>query len=313
MVLEYDMLEVNHMQLRGIDVSSHQGVINWEQVKSQVDFAIIRCGFGVNKPEYDDKQFIYNANECTRLGIPFGVYLYSYASNIENAKSEAEHTLRLIQNYKLEYPVFYDVEDPQYQAGLSNDILTQICTTYCDAMEQAGYYVGIYSSLSWFRTKLNSKELNRFDKWVAQWNQVDQADFIHGMWQYTSDGRVAGINGRVDMDIAYYDYPAVIKRAGLNGFPKPDPDPKPDPEPDPTPDPEKTCEEKLEGVTSENDALKKENEALQEKIKELEAGTIPEEAKLIFTCPKTATYYIMLSKGDQLYYKEASVDNENAS
>ena len=300
------MLEVRHMALRGIDVSSHQGVINWEEVKSQIDFAIIRCGYAGDLKAYDDKQFIYNATECTRLGIPFGVYLYSYAQNVENAKSEVAHTLRLVKDFKLTYPIFYDVEDPQYQAGLSNELLTEICNTYCSEIEAAGYYVGIYSSLNWFRTKLNSPTLDRYDKWVAQWNSIDQADFTHGMWQYSSDGSIIGITGRVDMDIAYYDYPEIIKSAGLNGFQKPEPEPEPEPEP--------SCEKLLNTANQKIDELQKENNQLREELKDLQ-NTEPEkiDAELIFTCSKKATYYLSLDKGDELYYKAGSVDKQNGS
>ena len=300
------MLEVRHMALRGIDVSSHQGAINWEEVKSQIAFAIIRCGYAGDLKAYDDKQFIYNATECTRLGIPFGVYLYSYAQNVENAKSEVAHTLRLVKDFKLTYPIFYDVEDPQYQAGLSNELLTEICNTYCSEIEAAGYYVGIYSSLNWFRTKLNSPTLDRYDKWVAQWNSIDQADFTHGMWQYSSDGSITGITGRVDMDIAYYDYPEIIKSAGLNGFQKPEPEPEPEPEP--------SCEELLNTANQKIDELQKENNQLREELKDLQ-NMEPEkiDAELIFTCPKKATYYLSLDKGDELYYKAGSVDKQNGS
>lgn len=304
------------MALRGIDVSSHQGVINWEEVKSQIDFAIIRCGYAGDLKAYDDKQFVYNATECTRLGIPFGVYLYSYAQNIENAKSEVAHTLRLVKDFKLTYPIFYDVEDPQYQAGLSNELLTEICNTYCSEIEAAGYYVGIYSSLNWFRTKLNSSTLDRYDKWVAQWNSVDQADFAHGMWQYSSDGTIVGITGRVDMNIAYYDYPEIIKKAGLNGFQKPipDPEPTPTPDPDPIPEPEPSCEELLNTANQKIEVLQKENDQLKEELKNWqEKETEKIDVKLIFTCPKKSTYYLTLDKDDELYYKSGSVDKQNGS
>lgn len=297
------------MNFRGIDVSYHQGVISWEAVKPNIDFAILRCGYGGDLESYDDKQFIYNANECTRLNIPFGVYLYSYATNIEEAKSEVAHTLRLIQNYKLRYPVFYDVEDPTYQDGLSSDTLTDICTTYCNQMEAAGYYVGIYSSLNWFQTKLNSSTLARYDKWVAQWNAVDEATFTHGMWQYTSSGSVGGMTGNVDMNLAYYDYPTLIIQNGMNGFPKKDMEEIPEEMPNQSV-PEKTpieipntdtkdCETALAQLQEENEILKK----------EIDAGTNKEEElKLIFTCPKKATYYITLEENDQLYFKKHKKD-----
>ena len=148
------------MEKKGIDVSYYQGTINWELVKPNVDFAILRCGYGRDEVGQDDKEFIRNANECTRLGIPFGVYLYSYAKNTSDAASEANHVLRLIKNYKLEYPVFYDIED-RIQEPLTNQQLTNICTTFCNILEENNYYVGIYANLFWLTTKLNSNELDK--------------------------------------------------------------------------------------------------------------------------------------------------------
>ena len=92
----------------GIDVSQYQGVINWELVKRHIDFAIIRCGYGQDIPGQDDRMFKRNADECTRLGIPFGVYLYSYAQNENEALSEARHVMRLIKDYKMAYPIYLE-------------------------------------------------------------------------------------------------------------------------------------------------------------------------------------------------------------
>lgn len=203
------------MARRGIDVSRYQGTINWELVKPNIDFVIIRCGYGQDIESQDDEQFIRNANECTRLSIPFGVYLYSYAKNKESAISEANHVLRLVKNYKLQYPVFYDVEDKS-QSDLSNEQLTEICTTFCNILENNNYYVGIYSNLYWFNTKLNSNQLDRYDKWLAQWSNSPTYTKSFGMWQYTSNGMVTGINGRVDLNIAYKDYPEIIRTNNLN-------------------------------------------------------------------------------------------------
>lgn len=204
------------MRKEGIDVSKYQGDINWDQVKEQIDFAIIRCGFGGNDTQYDDPKYFQNADACTRLNIPFGVYLFSYATNTSEAISEAEHVLRLVRDYKLTYPIYYDVENNSIQKNLSNEQLTSICETFCNKIEASGYYVGIYSNLYWFETKLSSTRLDRYDKWVAQWANKPTYDRPFGMWQYTSDGSINGINGRVDRDIAFIDYPTIIKQAGLN-------------------------------------------------------------------------------------------------
>lgn len=201
--------------LKGIDVSSYQGRIDWTRVKPFIDFAILRLGYGDDIRSQDDIYFERNASICKELGIPFGVYLFSYATNLDDARSEVEHTLRLIKDKKLEYPVFLDVESKR-QMALPKDRLTEIVSFYCEAMEREGYYVGIYSSLDRFLSNLNSKELDKFDKWVAEWGDRLSLESGCGMWQHTSYEELPGITGRVDGDYALYDYPKIIREAGLN-------------------------------------------------------------------------------------------------
>ncbi len=207
---------------KGIDVSSYQGNINWEKAKQNIDFAIIRCGYGNNRTTQDDSKFERNTEKCEQQNIPYGVYLYSYATNIEEAQSEVEHTLRLIQNKKLEYPVFLDVES-DVQASLPNETLVNIVEYYCTKMEEAGYYVGIYANLDWFVNRLDSPKLDKFDHWLAQWNNKPTYQKPFGMWQYTSKLTIPGIEGFVDGDIAYKDYPTIIKERNLNHLDKPTP------------------------------------------------------------------------------------------
>ena len=107
------VIKPSNTTAQGIDVSYRQGDIDWEKVKNsgQVDFAIIRCGFGMNETKQDDSKWKYNSSECERLGIPYGVYLYSYADTVAKAKSEANHVIRLIKGKKLSYPIYYDMEE----------------------------------------------------------------------------------------------------------------------------------------------------------------------------------------------------------
>ncbi len=200
---------------KGIDVSSYQGRIDWTRVKPYIDFTIIRCGYGSDLRSQDDVYFERNAEMCRRLNIPFGVYLYSYATTLDEARSEVEHTLRLIKNKKLEYPVFLDVESKR-QMTLPKQDLVDIVKYYCEEIEKAGYYVGIYASLNRFKSNLDSKELDSFDKWVAEWNDEFTYQGRAGMWQHTSYEELAGIRTRVDGDIAFLDYPKIIREAGLN-------------------------------------------------------------------------------------------------
>lgn len=200
------------MKLRGIDVSHHQGVIDWDKVKSQIDYAILAIGYGDNITSQDDKQFHRNAKECTRLGIPFGVYIYSYAMNLNQAKSEAEHVLRMIKGYKLDYPVYYDLEDGPTTGKCSNKLIADMAEVFCNAIEKAGYWAGIYANTSWFNNKLTDTRFANWVKWVAQYSTTCTYKGNHDMWQYSSSGKVNGIAGNVDMNYCYVDYPGVINK-----------------------------------------------------------------------------------------------------
>ena len=187
-----------------VDVSVWQDVIDWEKVKPHISGAILRCGYGSDSEKYDDEYFKRNADECTRLGIPFGVYLYSYAKTEEKAKSEAEHVLRLIKPYKLSFPVYYDLEEPGTEEGAVSRAVI-----FGDIIEKAGYWCGVYANLNWWNNYLVG--LERFTKWVAQYNtKCDYKGASLDMWQYSSKGAIPGIKGNVDMNYCYRDFPAEI-------------------------------------------------------------------------------------------------------
>ena len=194
--------------LKGIDVSAHQGTIDWEKVKkSDIDFAIIRCGYGKDSKDQDDKMYIRNIQECERLKIPYGVYIYSYALNVESAVSEAEHVLRLIKGHNPQLGIWFDMEDGdgyKIRNGMpSNETLVNICITFCEKIKANGYRVGIYANLEWLNNQLNDSRLDKYDKWVAQWNNVCNYTKKYVMWQYTNSGRIEGIEGPVDMNKYY--------------------------------------------------------------------------------------------------------------
>ena len=202
--------EIKGAIAKGIDVSYHNGRINWEQVKkSDVDFVILRCGYGKNQTNQDDKQWEYNVKECTRLGIPFGVYLYSYAMSTSDALSEAEHVLRLVKGYNLSFPVFYDMENekaPYNQGGLPSRVLGDIAEIFCNKIESAGYDVGIYANKNWFENKLTDKRFQKWSKWVAQYNSYCTYNGEYSMWQSTSSGKVPGIQTNVDVNFLFSDW-----------------------------------------------------------------------------------------------------------
>lgn len=194
--------------LTGIDVSSHQGRINWSEVKNAgIDFAIIRCGYGQDITSQDDYMFVRNVLDCERLGIPYGVYLYSYALTESDAYSEASHALRLIKGHNPTLGVWIDIEDAdgyKQKYGMpSNETLTNIASIFCDKLIENGYKTGVYASYSWLVNQLSSPKLDKYDKWVAQWNDSCSYDKKYIMWQYTSKGNVTGVLTDVDMDIYY--------------------------------------------------------------------------------------------------------------
>lgn len=203
----------------GIDVSQYQGNIDWELVQKHIDFAILRCGYGSDIPGQDDPTFVRNADECTRLGIPFGVYLYSYAIDEKGALSEAKHVMRLIQGYQLEYPIYLDLEDAKI-GRLSNEQIEKNCKVFATELERHKYFPGFYASYFWWNTKLTGAFFNRHTKWVARYaDELGATGF--DMWQYTDKGFVEGINAPVDMNYAFRDFPTEIKNLGFNNLNNP--------------------------------------------------------------------------------------------
>ena len=207
---------------KGIDVSAWQGNVDWEKVKaSGIDFAIIRCGYGSDIKSQDDKKWARNVAECERLGIPYGVYLYSYADTDAKAKSEADHVLRLLKGHNPDYPVYYDLEDKVVEKSGRTAIIRR-ADIFCSAIEANGYEAGIYANLNWWNNKLNSSILDKYDKWIAQWYSKCEYKGEYRLWQCTSDGNVPGINGRVDLNFEFFsentiidvkDYTAMVTKA----------------------------------------------------------------------------------------------------
>ena len=124
---------------KGIDVSHHQGTINWDAVAGQIDFAVIRCGYGGNLSSQDDRQWSANVAACERLGIPYGVYLYSYAATDDEASDEAQHVLRLLQGHTPQLPVYLDLEDSVISSNCSAADILRHTTIFCNTIQAAGY------------------------------------------------------------------------------------------------------------------------------------------------------------------------------
>lgn len=188
----------------GIDVSKHQGKINWEKVNnSGVDYAIIRCGYGQDQYNQDDEYWDINAKACEQYGIPYGTYLYSYADTVEKAASEAKHVLRLVEGYDLSYPIYYDLEESSVRSKLNKSQIADIAETFCSIIEEAGYEAAIYSSKDWFENYLTDSRFNQWDRWVAQYNTQCTYRGEYTMWQCSSKGYVDGIDGYADLNIDF--------------------------------------------------------------------------------------------------------------
>ena len=194
---------------QGIDVSEFQGRIDWNAVKaSGIDFAILRVGFGA--PSWGgrvDHQFSRNISECERLGIPYGVYLYSYAWDDQQAADEASMVIDCLSGHNPRLPVYYDLEDNSIIADGRKSGIASRAKTFCNKISAAGYKPGIYANLNWFKTVLTDSvfKSSSWDHWIAQYNS--QCDYTgnYSFWQYKSNGKVPGINGNVDMNYAYVD------------------------------------------------------------------------------------------------------------
>lgn len=188
---------------RGIDVSNHQGTVDWNKVKAAgIDFAILKVGPVYGKP---DDSFERNAAECERLGIPYGVYYYSYARSVEDANKEADRTLAWLGGHHPSLPVYYDLEDNYIlqDPNFSKDKLAQIAQAFCNRMEAVGFKSGIYANLNWLNNYLDSPSLSGYDHWVAQYNWRCDYTGSYSFWQYSSSGNVPGVNGRCDMNYCF--------------------------------------------------------------------------------------------------------------
>lgn len=190
--------------MKGIDVSEHQGNINWDAVKNAgINFAIIRAGFG--KGNLDD-EFLNNVKNANATGIPVGIYWFSYAYNANMAKIEAQKCLELIKPYKIALPIFFDFEYDSVNyankngVNVNKNLFNDMCVAFCSEIEKAGYKAGVYYNLDYFNTYVDLSRIGKYVQWYAQYAAAPlrNAD----IWQYSERGQVAGINGsEVDMNV----------------------------------------------------------------------------------------------------------------
>lgn len=194
----------------GIDISRHNGNIDWNAVKaSGVDYVIIRCGYrgSATGVLIEDENFKKNIRNATAAGLKVGIYVFSQAINEVEAVKEASLAVSLAKGYNLTYPIFIDTESSGGRAD-KIDVATRtaVVNAFCQTVASAGYQPGIYASKSWFETKLNMGAIGNYKIWLAQYSAAPTYKGRYDMWQYTSKGKISGIKGNVDLNYSYLGY-----------------------------------------------------------------------------------------------------------
>ena len=188
-------------EIKCIDVSEWQGKVDWKKVKAAgVNYAVLRAGFGREASQID-AEFERNYKNAKASGVELGVYWYSYADSVADAQNEAKACLAVLKGKSFELPVFFDMEDSS-QTGFGKATLTAMATKFCDIVKKSGYKTGVYANLNWFSNYLDYAALKKkYYIWLAQYHTEPQLDC--DMWQYTSSGKVNGVQGNTDMNIIY--------------------------------------------------------------------------------------------------------------
>lgn len=207
---------------KGVDVSRHQGIIDWDKFleDEHSDFAIIRAGFGKNNI---DAQAVRNVAECERLGIPYGLYWFSYALTPEMARREAEYLSDFVGRHKPSYPLVYDFEYDSVTHAVKNgvkisrDFVLNCTEQFCHRLEELGFYAMFYCNNDYYQRYYQaSKVAEKYDMWYARYATSPGRPVT--LWQTSESGRVKGIQGKVDLDQTERDYPKIIIRNDLNNW-----------------------------------------------------------------------------------------------
>lgn len=210
----------------GIDVSKHNGPIEWSSVPSkEVNFVMVRAGFGSNESQVDTR-FRENVEGALKAGLHVGAYWFSYALNLDDVKKEAELFAKTLEPYKgkMDFPVFYDLEydsfnyAKKYDITITKEIATEFALTFCSEMNKMGWLCGNYTNYDCYIRYFDSNKMKHIDTWLADWRHISEPSVTCTIWQYSNTGTVKGISGNVDMNICYKDYPTFIINNGWNGF-----------------------------------------------------------------------------------------------
>ena len=212
--------------MKGIDVSKHQGQVDFNAVKrSGMEFVIINAGYGKSVSQ-KDPYFEQNYARAKAAGLKVGAYWFSYAYSPEEASEEARTFAAVIANKQFDFPVYYDLEtDPKsayfpFMTGKEN--CSAMVTAFCTELEKLGYFAGLYISRSPLQTHITADVAKRFALWLAEYGSKLNYSGQYGIWQRSSTGRVVGVIGDVDLDEAVIDYSSIIIKGGFNGYPKAD-------------------------------------------------------------------------------------------
>lgn len=195
----------------GVDVSSHQGDIDWQAVAdSGIDFAIIRAGFrGYGDGSTNvDECFQTNLDGAIAAGLDVGIYFFSQALTEEEAVAEAAQVIALVSDYELSYPIYFDWEpideDSARTATISGSEVTRCAQAFCRTIESAGYQAGVYFNLSNAVSLFHLYDLKDYDFWLAEYQDTPSFPFAIHMWQYTESGTVPGIGESVDLNLSFH-------------------------------------------------------------------------------------------------------------
>lgn len=201
-------------RIRVIDVSSYNGTVNWKKVKDQeINHAMLKIGSGINgkRKGTQDGKFSVNFRNAGYAAIHRGVYYYSYALTVEDAKKEAGHCLKLLKDHgvqpsDLDLPVALDIEEKAV-FGTGKENTTAITKTFCEEIKKAGFEPMVYSSASALKNYFSYSMIKQYKIWVAHYTKAAEPDipFPYQMWQYTSQASVPGANtGGGRCDVNYY-------------------------------------------------------------------------------------------------------------
>jgi GH25 family lysozyme M1 (1,4-beta-N-acetylmuramidase) len=205
----------------GIDISKWNGDINWAEIKAAgVDFVIIKAGSSFGK----DPRFEEHYANAKAAGLGVGCYYYSYALTVDEISADADLFMSWIAGKQFDYPVYLDIEDPT-QEVLDKALLTEMCVTFIEKMQINGYFCGIYTNRNWLTNLLHTETITlNFDLWLAHWLNSGEPNWPSsfgaktGMWQYTDKGTIGTHSCYFDLNVAFKDYPSLIKQWGYNGY-----------------------------------------------------------------------------------------------